>query len=313
MPQRYSPRSPSVPARSVPVTVIVLARDEEVNIEHALSSAAWAAQVVVVDSGSTDRTVQIARTAGATVVETHWRGFGPQREFALRMPEIEHDWVYFLDADEWVSGDLAAAVAAAVASGQHDAYWQYVRLVFQGRWIRHCGWYPSARLVRLMRRGDAHYPEAGFSEHPVVVGTVGPLGADVIDEDQKGLAAWLHKHIGYAELEAARRAARATVPTRRLEHESRVRFLLKDVVAPRVPARPLATFLYMYVLREGFLDGRQGLLFCLLHAWFQRVVVAVGREASQARDGLHIATAAASTSSAHDTNRPRGSRGPMVW
>lgn len=272
MPRVYRKDRGSVPAGTVPVTVIVLTRDEEVNVAHALSSAAWAAQVVVVDSGSTDRTVQIARTAGATVVETHWRGFGAQREFALRMPEVEHDWVYFLDADEWVSDDLAVAITAAVQSGVHDAYWQYVRLVFQGRWIRHCGWYPSARLVRLMRRSRSNYPQVGFSEHPAVNGTVGPLGADIVDEDQKGLAAWLHKHVRYAELEAARRAARVSGLARRRSHESRIRFLLKDVVAPRVPARPLLTFLYMYVLRAGFLDGRQGLIFCLLHGWFQVVV-----------------------------------------
>lgn len=282
MPKRYSLQAASVPARSVPVTVIVLTRDEEVNIAHALSSAAWAAQLVVVDSGSTDRTVHVARAAGATVVETHWRGFGAQREFALRMPEVEHDWVYFLDADEWVSDELAAAIVSAVASGQHDAYWQYVRLVFQGRWIRHCGWYPSARRVHLMRRDRARFPDESLSEYPVIDGTVGRLSADLVDEDRKGLAAWLHKHVHYAELEAARRAARATTPTRRLPHERRIRILLKDVVAPRVPARPLVTFLYMYVLRAGFLDGRQGLLFCLLHAWFQRVVLALGGEAAKA-------------------------------
>ena len=96
------------PPGSVPVSVVVLTRDEEVNIGRCLASVAWADQVMVVDSGSTDATVPIARSLGADVVEQPWLGFSGQREFALRFPDLRHDWVYFVDADEWVSPQLAA-------------------------------------------------------------------------------------------------------------------------------------------------------------------------------------------------------------
>ncbi|HZJ04101.1 MAG TPA: glycosyltransferase family 2 protein [Nocardioidaceae bacterium] len=282
MPLPYDAQSSVVPPRSVPLTVVVLTRDEEVNIGHCLASVAWAAQVVVVDSGSTDATTAIARAGGATVVETHWRGFGSQREFALRLPEVDHDWVLFVDADEWVSDDLAQEVCYVVPSADHAAFWLYFRLVFQGRWISHCGWYPSARIIRLVDRRVVTYPDQAFSEHPVVDGTVARLTHDLVDEDRKGLASWVTKHVRYAQLEARRRtAAPPDGEAGRRTHDSGLRSLLKDVVAPRLPARPLATFGYMYVLRGGFLDGRVGLLFCFLHGWFQVLVQQLQREKSR--------------------------------
>ena len=269
--QRY-PAGGGPPKGSVPVSVVILTKNEEVNIERCLASVAWADQVVVLDSGSTDDTVVLARAAGSEVVESHWRGFGAQREFALRMDLLRHDWLFFLDADEWVSSDLATEVAQAIRRTDHDAYWLYLRLIFQGTWIRHCGWYPSARMVKLMRRSKARYDSAVFSEHPVVTGKVGRLCNDIVDEDLKGLASWLHKHVDYAQLEARRRHGEGVPVATRAAHDSLFRSFLKDRVAKRMPARPLVQFLYMYVLRGGFLDGRAGLSFCLYHAWFQIAV-----------------------------------------
>ena len=103
------------PPGSVPVSVVVLTLNEEPNIRRCLASVAWADQVVVVDSGSADGTVPVARSLGAEVVEQPWLGFSAQREYALRLPLLRHDWVYFVDADEWVSPQLAAEIAAQLA------------------------------------------------------------------------------------------------------------------------------------------------------------------------------------------------------
>lgn len=274
---QYDSATSTIPAASVPVSVTILTLNEEVNIERCLASVAWARQVVVVDSGSTDKTVEIARSRGATVIETHWRGFGPQREYAMRLTELEYQWVYIVDADEWVSEDLAVELAEIMQAPANPAYWQYFRLIFQGRWISHCGWYPSQRSIRLMDVTRCAYGAQGFSEHPEVGGPLGRIRSDIVDEDLKGLAAWLHKHVGYAQLEARRRQLKSG-PRSRLPHESRLRHFLKDHVAPRIPARPLATFVWMYVVRAGFLDGRQGLLFCFYHTWFQATVQQLERE-----------------------------------
>ena len=186
------------PAGTVPVSVVVLTRDEEVNIGRCLASVAWADQVVVVDSGSTDATVPIARSLGAGVVEQAWLGFSGQREFALRFPDLRHDWVYFVDADEWVSPQLAAEIAAHLVAPGCAAFAHRLRLVFQDTWIRHCGWYGGSWVVRLVDRRYTKYDGSLVGERACVDGPVRRLANDIVDEDQKGLATWLHKHVRYA-------------------------------------------------------------------------------------------------------------------
>lgn len=271
--------------RSVPVSVIILTRDEEANIGRCLTSVAWADQVVVLDSGSVDETVLIAKTLGAEVVEQPWLGFAAQREFALRLPLLRHDWVYFVDADEWVSPQLAQEVSDKLRDPACAAFALRFRLVFQGTWIRHCGWYSASWIVRLMDRGHVAYDGSPVGERVQVDGPVHRLDNDIVDDDLKGLATWLHKHVGYAQLEADRRgrlvpvAARLRV-LRRRENDARPlsRALLKDVIFPSVPAKPAAMFIYMYLIRLGMFDGRAGLQFCLFHAWYETSVAALRAE-----------------------------------
>jgi glycosyltransferase involved in cell wall biosynthesis len=274
------------PRGSVAVTAVVLTRDEEANIARCLGSLGWADQVVAVDSGSTDSTVRIARSLGADVVEQPWLGFSAQREFALRLPEIRHDWVYFVDADEWVSPELAAEIAERLRAPRGTAFSHRLRLVFLGTWIRHAGWYSGSWVVRLVDRRYTKYDGSPVGERATVDGPVRRLANDIVDEDRKGLARWLRKHVGYAELEVEKRGrpaplgervrrfrARDTTDTR-----PRARVILKDLVFPSVPARPLAVFLYLYVVRLGFLDGPAGLRFCFFHAWYQAAVDGLAAE-----------------------------------
>jgi hypothetical protein len=223
------------------------------------------------------------------VVTEPWRGYAGQREYALRLPTLRHDWVFFVDADEWVCPELATDVAQAVAQPEHDAYAHRFRLVFQGRWIRHCGWYQGSWLVRLMRRSTARFGDESFGERVIIDGSVGRLPHDVVDENRKGLAFWLRKHVGYAELEAMRPAAAQSWPARwsafhrrrRTDTRPLARAIAKDLLLPLVPARPLAMFCYMYVCQRGFLDGVAGLRFCLYHAWFQLTINSLRAEASR--------------------------------
>jgi glycosyltransferase involved in cell wall biosynthesis len=274
------------PPRSVPVTVVVLTRDEEVNVARCLASAAWADQVVVVDSGSTDGTVPLARALGAEVVEQPWLGYSGQRELALRLPEVRNDWVYFVDADEWVSPQLAAEIAARLPATDCAGFSHRLRLVFLGTWIRHCGWYSGSWVVRLVDRRYTKYDGSLVGERARVDGPVGRLDHDIVDEDRKGLAAWLCKHVRYAELEQRRRGRVAPFAERirRVRHRDRAetrplaRVIMKDLLFPAVPARPLALFLYMYLVRLGILDGRAGLRFCFFHAWYQAAVDGLAAE-----------------------------------
>lgn len=275
------------PARgSVPASVVILTRDEERNIRFCLASVAWADQVVVVDSGSADQTVPIARSLGADVLEQPWLGFSAQREYALRHELLRHDWVYFVDADEWVSPQLAGEIAGRLRAPTCSAFAQRRRLVFQGTWIRHCGWYRGSWLVRLVDRRYAKFDGSIVGETMCVDGSVERLAHDLVDEDRKGLAAWLRKHVGYAELEAKRRNDRSPLGDRLRSVRSRdgtrplARTVLKEVIFPTVPAKPLALFGYMYVLRLGLLDGRAGLRFCAFHAWHEAIVAGLRTNAA---------------------------------
>lgn len=270
---------------TVPVTVIVLTRDEEANIRRCLHSVAWAEQIVVVDSGSTDDTVPIALSLGADVVEQPWLGFSAQREFALRLQLLKRDWVYFVDADQWVSPQLAHEIADQLAAPAYVAFAHRFRLVFQGTWIRHCGWYRASWNVQLMDRRYAKYDGSLVGERVHVDGPICRLDNDIVDDNHKGLADWLHKHIRYAQLEATRRdesvpiAARVRALRRRNDARSFSRALLKGVIFPYVPAKPAAMFFYMYLIRLGLLDGLVGLRFCMFHAWYQISVAALREEA----------------------------------
>jgi glycosyltransferase involved in cell wall biosynthesis len=271
---------------SVPVSVAILTCNEEPNIRRCLSSVAWADQVIVIDSGSADDTMAIAKSLGAELVEQPWLGFSGQREFTLRLPQLRHDWVYFVDADEWVSPQLAREIAAKLKAPSCTAYAHRFRLVFQGKWIRHCGWYSGSWLVRLVNLRYAKFDGSLVGERVCVDGPIQRLTHDIVDEDNKGFAAWLAKHVRYAQLEAQRRARVAPLHQRLRSVRARdrtvarpwIRMILKDVIFPSVPAKPLSLFLYMYVFRLGLLDGRAGLRFCFQHAWYEASVAAIQAE-----------------------------------
>jgi glycosyltransferase involved in cell wall biosynthesis len=273
------------PPGGLPVSVVVLTLNEEPNIRRCLASVAWADQVVVVDSGSTDGTVALARAAGAEVVDQPWLGFSAQREHSLRLPLLRHDWVYFVDADEWVSPQLASEIATKLADPQCAGFAHRLRLVFMGTWIRHCGWYPGSWVVRLVDRRYTKYDGSLAGERACVDGRVRRLGNDIVDEDRKGLAAWLHKHVRYAELRCEQQSSAYSLLQRlrtlRYGNNSRplARSILKELIYPAVPAKPAALFLYMYIARLGFLDGAAGFRFCVYHAWYEMCVASLRAEA----------------------------------
>jgi glycosyltransferase involved in cell wall biosynthesis len=277
------------PLASVPVSAVVLTLNEEPNIRRCLASVGWADQVVIVDAGSVDGTVSAARSLGAEVVEQPWLGFSAQRECALRLPLIRHDWVYFVDADEWVSPQLATEIAVQLTHPDCAGFTHRLRLVFMGTWIRHCGWYPGSWVVRLVDRRYTKYDGSLVGERACVDGRIRRLDNDIVDQDRKGLAAWLHKHVRYAQLECERRGSTDSLRERlrKLRHgrsaRPLARSILKELVFPFIPAKPAALFLYMYVARLGFLDGIAGLRFCLYHAWFEMSVASLRVDADAAQ------------------------------
>jgi glycosyltransferase involved in cell wall biosynthesis len=272
------------------VTTIIAALDEELHIRRAIASAAGLGPVVVVDGGSTDRTLELAESAGATVLEHAWQGYAAQKNWALDNVGLASEWVLSLDADEVVTPALRAEIEAAMRNGGGVAgYWLPRRNIFLGRVLRHAWWYPDYQL-RLFRAGCGRYEDRLVHEHVAVTGETGFLREPLLHENLKGIDAFVQRQLRYAGLEAEEmRRARAGLTDGRREG----RFLgtwperrraLKTRVWYRLPGRPVIRFLWMYVVKRGFLDGRQGLAYSQLLAFHEALINAMALEQKLARE-----------------------------
>ena len=230
------------------VSAIVITRNEEAVIRRCLESLAWAREIIVVDSGSTDRTVEICRELGATVHTTEdWPGFGPQKNRAL--DRASGEWIVSLDADEWVTPALRAEIERAI--GAPDARPGYAiprRSSFCGRFMKHSGWWPDY-VVRLFRRDAGRFSDDRTHERVVVQGKLGRLREPILHEAIRSVEQMLAKMDGYSSASAqsrfqqGRRASLATA-------------ILHGFWA----------FFRTYVLRLGFLDGREGFILAVANA-----------------------------------------------
>jgi glycosyltransferase involved in cell wall biosynthesis len=265
-----------------PVSVLIPVRNEEQNLPDCLRHLQWASEIFVVDSSSTDDSVRLSERAGARVVQFSWDGQWPKKKnWALANLPFANDWVLIVDADERITDELAREITSAVQDpGDRVGYYINRRLIFMGRWIRHCGYYPSWNL-RLVRRGRARYerlaeqePEQTgdneVHEHLVPDGPVGYLRSDMLHFAYPTIGAFVEKHNRYSTWEAhvevhgresALRPRLLGSPLERRRFWRRVSRLL--------PFRPWLRFLYGYVLRLGFLDGRPGLVLCRLLAYYE--------------------------------------------
>lgn len=265
---------------SVPLSVLVPTLNEELNLADCLASVAWADEVFVIDSFSTDRTLEIARQHGATVVQHAWENYSRQKNWALDNLPFRNEWLLIVDADERVTPELRAELEHKLAQPTQlcDGYYVNRKFIFLGHWISHAGWYPSWSL-RLFRHRRGRYDDREVHEHIVLDGQVGYLQHDLLHEDQRDLEAFVARHNRYSTLEAAARfkvesgaADRARLPVSLLASPVQRKRFLRERVWPAIPAKPLALFLYMYVLRRGFLDGRAGLALSVFHAWQEFMV-----------------------------------------
>ncbi len=273
-----TPHPASTPA-TANVTVIIPTFNEELNLPHALRSVIGRArQVFVVDSESTDRTRQIAEEMGATVVVQPWLGYAEQKNWALKNLPIETDWVFILDADESITPrlwDELAPLAAREPTSIPEAGFYINRLTyFMGKPIRHCGYFPSYNL-RFFKKGRAFYEAREVHEHMVVDGPTAKLKGLMHHEDRRGLEHFIAKHNRYSTLEAReliKHRNAATTRAAELEKGVALRRWLKHTVLPRLPLAGLWRFLYMYLLRLGFLDGRNGLRFCIVLSIYDTLI-----------------------------------------
>jgi glycosyltransferase involved in cell wall biosynthesis len=224
----------------VPVSAVLITRNASAVLDSCLESLAFADEIVVVDSGSTDATVEIAQRRGARVVQKEWLGFGRQKQFAVE--QAKHDWVLCLDADERVSPELAASIAQALATPVSPVYRMPRRNRFLGRWLSHGEGYPDWS-PRLFNRMNARWSDDLVHEKVLYAVTPGTLAGDLMHDSSDDLATYLDRQNRYTTL-----AARQAYELGRSANMLHLFF------------SPAVRFLKFYILRLGFLDGVPGLL-----------------------------------------------------
>ncbi len=276
----------TAPLAKIPVSVLIPAKNEEANLPACLASVAQADEVFVVDSQSSDRSVELATAYGAKVVQFHFNGRWPKKKnWSLENLPFRNAWVLIVDCDERITPELWEEIAAAIQNPDYAGYYINRRVYFLGQWIRHGGKYPDWNL-RLFRHRQGRYENLGTEgirntgdnevhEHVVLSGQVGYLKQDMLHIDFRDIYHWLERHNRYSNWEAqvylnllTGRDDQGTIGANLLGNAvQRKRFLKKIWV--RLPFKPTIRFILFYFLRFGFLDGKAGYIYARLLSQYE--------------------------------------------
>ena len=244
--------------KKVNLTVVILTYNESVHIARALlNTIEWALEVVVLDSFSSDDTIDIAQACGARVVQRKFDNYANQRNFAIKEIDLKTEWILFLDADEYLSEDLKKEINSELVNPTADGYYLKRRFYFDGRWIKWGGYYPIW-ILRLFKKTNGVF-EREINEHVALVGTTAKLKHDFVDDNQKSISFWWHKHIDYAQKEAKALYDLNSSPLNFYFWGSQAqrKLWIRYKIWNKLPVyiRPFLYFIYRYFFRLGFLDG----------------------------------------------------------
>jgi len=282
----------------VPVSFLLPVKNEAGNLPRCLDAVRWADEIFVVDSHSTDATVQIAEAHGAKVVQFDFNGTWPKKKnWALENLPLRNEWVFILDADEVLPPDAQQEFARAIANaGDIAGYWINRRFMFMGRWLRH-SYYPNWNL-RLFRHSlgryekltdaDTHSGDNEVHEHVIVQGPTGRLRSEMDHYAFPSVEVFVEKHNRYSNWEARVSADRQLARNSgelRSGPVGRRRKLKR--LSQYLPFRPFLRFLYIYVCQKGFLDGREGYYFARLHATYEFLSIAKSYELTRTNKPPH--------------------------
>ena len=260
------------------ISVLIRTLNEEVNLPHCLASLSWCDDIVVLDAGSDDRTVQIAKEAGCRVLQKSFENESLQLNWAGHDIQYKYPWVYFSDADEVVPEELKDELLSIARSENPSpvAYRLRYKNYFMGRWIKHCGIYP-VWVLRFYRPEKVRW-ERIVNCTPVVDGEIGTIQGHFHHYSfRKGLAAWVAKHNIYSTKEAIETLQslnHRSIPWSgifQVKDPARRRSALKEL-SFRLPCRSQLRFIYMYFLKLGFLDGIAGYHYCKLLSVYEYLI-----------------------------------------
>jgi glycosyltransferase involved in cell wall biosynthesis len=263
-----------------PITLVVLTQDEEQNVAECLASARGFDDIHVLDSGSTDGTVAVARAGGAIVHHHPFAGFGQQRNWAIDNIPARYDWQFHLDADERLTPALIAEMLREIAANPAvGGYLVPSKLLFAGRWLKHAGQYPAYQ-VRLFHRKRLRFLDHGHGQREQTDYPIGRLSEPLLHHAfSKGLDHWFAKHAVYARREAeqafgiGRNLDNAEPsPDSLLSANSTLRRRALKRLAARLPGRYFLRLLYMLLVKRAFLDGRAGIIYSHMIATYEAMI-----------------------------------------
>jgi glycosyltransferase involved in cell wall biosynthesis len=265
----------------VSVSIIILAQDEEHDLPRLLESIRWCDDVHVVDSGSTDSTLNIARGAGVHCHQHPFASFAAQRNWAIENCGVRHPWILFLDADEASTEAFQRAVLAAIntAADSTAGFYCCWKMIVEDRWLKHCDSFPKWQF-RLLRRGRADFVDFGHGQKEGRIdGVLGYIRAPYLHFAlSKGWTDWLERHNRYATEEAA---VRLQTPVRWKEIFAKDPSIRNKAIKPlvsRLPGWPLLRFFHAYFLSFGFLEGAPGFIYCVNLAYYEFLIQIKQRE-----------------------------------
>lgn len=268
------------------ISVLILTKNERQDLPGCLESVRWSDDVHVYDSYSTDRTLEIAKAAGAHVTQRHFDDWASHQNWGIANAPFRNPWVFYVDADERVTPELAASIRQAVRDPGDNVAFRIRRRDFWGEcWLKHV--VTSAYYIRLFRPEKMHY-ERLVNPVSIADGPVGELAGYLNHYPfSKGMSHWLDRHNSYSSLEAQQilrnRATSQQLSAMRAflaKDRNQRRFHQKELFY-RMPARPLLKFLLLYVGKRGFLDGRAGLHYALLQSFYEFMIVLKTKELTE--------------------------------
>ena len=270
-------KSDNMNKKKTGVSVIVITLNEEENIEQCLKSIyGWSDDIHIVDSYSTDNTIEIAKKYTDNIHTVERGNWATIRQWALSSIHLKYEWILFVDADEWLTEDVKNEIIQKVNSNiEENAFRVPRRFIFLNKWLKHGGqWFGE---LRLLKHGKVRFLKDGDSESKVVEGKVGVLKNDMVHQDLKPFSAWIDKHNKISLMAAERYMEIREEKMDEAVMRKGVLWKIRDKVP--LLLRPFLMFFYVYFIKLGFLDGKEGLIYHLHHAfWYELLIYTKIRE-----------------------------------
>ncbi|QDK78665.1 glycosyltransferase family 2 protein [Spirosoma sp. KCTC 42546] len=263
------------------ISIIILTKNEQLDLPNCLNAIKWSDDIHVLDSGSTDNTLEIAKSFGATISSNPFESFGKQRNYALDNLPIHYDWILFLDADEIITKELQQELITAINTAPEEVAGYYLcwKMILDGTWLKHCDNFPKWQF-RLMRKGRARFTDFGHGQkEDLVTGRIEYIKEPYIHNGfSKGWHQWIDRHNRYSSHEAVARLNNLP-PFKNIfaSHSSLRNPALKSWLS-RLPGWPILRFVQAYILNLGFLEGISGLIYCINMAFYEFMIQIKMRE-----------------------------------